>query len=127
LSFFLSVSVSFAVGVVGTGGKLPPTTPQSVQIFGKMWPLGVSDTDSKFTVGVIYIYTGKIFDGVVDTNVDWRQICCLYRNCRWFIAVGVIDTGGVSWVANISANFGKKLKRALRDYQRPGVKWFIKK
>jgi hypothetical protein len=35
-------------------------------------------------------------------------------------AVGVVDTSGAPWLANISANFRKKSKRSLQEHSGTG-------
>ncbi len=50
--------------------------------------------------------------------------------CRWYrrqFAIGVIDTGGAPWLANISANFRKNSKWPYCYFQGLGGRWFMKK
>ncbi len=42
-------------------------------------------------------------------------------------ATGVVDTGGAPWLANISANFRKNLKRSKWNTLELGGNWFMKK
>ncbi len=42
-------------------------------------------------------------------------------------ATGVVDTGGAPWLANISTNFRKILKRSKRNTLGLGGNWFMKK
>ncbi len=54
-----------------------------------------------FAAGVID-NSGKFAAGVIDTSSNF--------------SAGVVDTGGAPWLAHISVNFRKNLKRALIEY-----------
>ncbi len=65
-----------------------------------------------------------IATGINNTSETGGKIFCRFRWYRWQIccwcgcytggnfAAGVVDTGGAPWLANISANFWKNLKRS---------------
>ncbi len=67
---------------------------------------------AKFATSVVYT-GGKFAAGVVDTGGKF--------------ATGVVDTGGAPWLANISANFQKNLKRSKWDTLGLWGNWFMKK
>ncbi len=66
----------------------------------------------KFATGVADT-GGKFATGVVDTGGNF--------------AAGVVDTGGAPWLANISANFRKNLKRSKWNPLGLGGNGFMKK
>jgi len=54
----------------------------------------------------------------------------IWRRCHWYrwqIPTGVVDTSGAPWLANISANFRKNLKRSYWDTLGRGGNWFMQK
>ncbi len=89
----------FAAGVVDTGGNNTGETggknltPVSCDIGGKL-AFEVFDTGGKFAACVIDT-SGKFAAGVVDTSGKF--------------ATGVVGTYGAPWLANILANFRKKI------------------
>ncbi len=71
----------------------------------------VDDIGGKFAAGVVD--TGSNFvTGIVDTDGKF--------------ATGGVDNSGAPWLANISANFWKNLKRSLWDTLGMGGNWFMK-
>ncbi len=75
---------------------------------------GVIDTDGKFAAGIVH--GGKFSTRINNTSETGGKF-----------ANGVVDTGGAHWLANISANFRKNLKRSYWDTLGLGVNWFMKK
>jgi hypothetical protein len=74
----------FAAGVVDTGGNLPPVSLTPVENL----PPGINNTSAT---------GGKIYHLLLT---------------RYLPPVLVVDIGGAPWLANISANFPKNLKRS---------------
>jgi hypothetical protein len=65
-----------------------------------LFATGVVDTGGKFASGVVDT-SGKFAPSINNTS----------GNLVAKFATGVVDTGGALWLANISANFRKNLKR----------------
>jgi hypothetical protein len=70
-------------------------------------PVSKFGASGKFAAGVVNT-GGNFAAGVIDTGGKF--------------ATGVVDTGGAPWLANISANFRKKLKQSKWDNQGLGEK-----
>ncbi len=103
-------------GVVDTPASLTPVAnlpPVSLAPVANLPPVSttLAKMVAKFATGIVDT-GGKFAAAVVDTGGNF--------------AAGV-DTGGAPWLANISSNFRKKLKRSLRDTLGLGGNWFMKK
>jgi hypothetical protein len=66
----------------------------------------------------------KFAAGVVDTGGNFAAS---FVDTRGKFASSVVDTGGAHWLANISKNFQKNLKRSKRHTLGLGGNWFMKK
>jgi hypothetical protein len=91
----------FATGVVDTGGKFAAGI---VDTSGNLLPASLTPVAKMME---------KFATGVADTGGKF--------------ATRVVDTGGAPWLAHISANFRKKMKRSKWNTLGLGANWFMKK
>ncbi len=120
----------FATGVNSAGGNLPPDQGRRRRICHRCrwhrWQIiGTISGCRHLKVNLktkIYIYVNST------TQRCLNKIIQIFAAWRFFLyAIGVVDTGGAPWVANISVNYWKNLKWPWWYTQMLAGNWFMKK